>query len=81
MTIASQIRAARSLIGGTQEMIAFQAGISVSTLKRAEGSIQPPASASAIEKIREALMSRGVQFIDDNRGGPGVRLSKKVSEK
>lgn len=29
-----------------------------------------------IEKIRKALEAGGVEFIDENGGGPGVRLRK-----
>lgn len=52
------------------------AGISVSTLKRAEGTIKPPASAEAVAAIRDALERVGVEFIDENGGGAGVRLKK-----
>jgi hypothetical protein len=32
-------------------------------------------------KIRSALESAGVEFIDENGGGPGVRLAKRDSKK
>lgn len=76
MTTSAQIRAARSLLGISQPEIAHLARVSVSTLKRAEGSISPMASADAVAAIRAALEAAGVEFIDENGGGPGVRLRK-----
>lgn len=76
MTTPAQIRAARSLLGLSQPDAASLAGVSVSTLKRAEGSIQMGASADAIAAIRSALQVAGVIFIDENGGGAGVRLRK-----
>ncbi|RYH12448.1 helix-turn-helix domain-containing protein [Tropicimonas sp. IMCC6043] len=76
MANPAQIRAARSLIGMSQTEIAQAAGVSVSTLKRAEGTIHPPASADSVAAIRAALEATGVEFIPENGGGPGVRLKK-----
>lgn len=76
MTTSDQLRAARALIGLDQGDTAMLAGISVSTLKRAEGTIKPPASAEAVAAIRDALERVGVEFIDENGGGAGVRLKK-----
>ncbi|WP_240494012.1 transcriptional regulator [Paracoccus sp. SM22M-07] len=53
---------------------AHRAGVSVSTLKRAEGSIQPAASADAVAALRRAYEDAGVVFLDDEGQGPGVRL-------
>jgi len=76
MTTPAQIRAARSLLGLSQPDAASLAGVSASTLKRAEGSIQTGASVDAIAAIRAALEAAGVEFIDENGGGVGVRLKK-----
>jgi hypothetical protein len=46
------------------------------TVKRAEGSGQPPASAEAVQAIRAALEAAGVIFVAENGDGPGVRLRK-----
>jgi predicted transcriptional regulator len=35
----------------------------------------------AIEAIRDALINTGVEFIDENGGGPGVRLRKRTSKR
>jgi len=61
----------------SQTDLASMAGVSVSTLKRAEGTIQPPASVDAVAAIRAALEAAGVDFIEENGGGPGVRLRRK----
>jgi len=76
MTTPAQIRAARSIVGASQSDIAGKASVSVSTLKRAEGTIQPPASQQAIQAIRAALETEGVEFIAENGGGAGVRLKR-----
>jgi hypothetical protein len=46
------------------------------TLKRAEGSGQPPASAEAVARVKAALEKAGVIFVEENGEGPGVRLRK-----
>lgn len=79
MTSPAQIRAARSILGLSQGVVASLAGVSVSTLKRAEGTIQPPASSDAVAVIRAALEAAGVQFIGENGGGAGVRLKKRCA--
>jgi hypothetical protein len=38
-------------------------------------------SAAAIKAIRDALTAYGVEFIDENGGGPGVRLRKRHQKK
>jgi len=74
MTYTFQIRAARSLVGLSQPDVAKAAGVSISTLKRAEGTIQPMASKDAMASIKAALEAAGVEFIAPNGGGAGVRL-------
>lgn len=76
MTTPDQIRAARALLGLSQPAVAEAAGLSTITVKRAEGSGKPAASAEAMAKIRAALETAGVVFIPENGGGAGVRLAK-----
>jgi hypothetical protein len=38
-------------------------------------------SVVAIRAIRQALAARGIEFIDENGGGPGVRLKKRQQKK
>lgn len=76
MTTSDQLRAARSILGLSQPQVAELAKISTMTVKRAEGSGKPPASAEAVAAIRSALEVAGVVFIPENGGGPGVRLKR-----
>ncbi|WP_372572679.1 helix-turn-helix domain-containing protein [Ruegeria jejuensis] len=73
-----QLQAARDLIGWSQAKVADSAGVSVPTVKRAEGSGQVTASADAITKIRSALEAQGIQFLDSGEvaAGPGVALKR-----
>ena len=77
MTTADQLRAARALKGLSQGELAEMVGVSTKTVKRAEGSGKPAASADAVAAIRAALEAAGVEFIAENGGGPGVRLVKR----
>lgn len=72
-----QLKAARALVGWSQEELAAAADISLPTIKRleaAEGWLAGRQTTS--EKIRAALEKAGIDFIDENGGGPGVRLRK-----
>lgn len=70
----NQLRAARSLIGWSQAQVAQATGLSVPTIKRAEGQGAVAASDQAIAAIRAALEAAGVEFLPGNGAGPGVRL-------
>ena len=74
MISSAQIRAARSLLGFSQAQVSEVAGISIPTLKRAEGSGAISASKSAMASIATALETAGIEFIAENSGGSGVRL-------
>lgn len=73
----NQLQAARALLGLTQAQVAEAARVSIPTVKRAEGSGKLSASVAALKAIREALEVAGVEFIEENGGGAGVRLRKK----
>jgi transcriptional regulator with XRE-family HTH domain len=73
---ASQIRAARALVGWSQSEVATAAGLSIPTVKRAEADGGIPVSEDAVDAIACALKKAGVEFIAENGGGPGVRLRK-----
>lgn len=72
-----QIKAARALLGWSQEELAASATVSLPTVKRleAEDGLLGGRSETA-DKIRGALEIAGIEFIDENGGGAGVRLSK-----
>jgi hypothetical protein len=52
------------------------------TIRRAELAERDPSVTSANDlAIRRALEAAGVEFIDENGGGPGVRLRKHQRKK
>jgi hypothetical protein len=72
---SAQIRAARALIRWSAEDLARHCTVSVTTIRRAE--LMPSATAltrANDQVIRAALEQAGVEFIDADKGGPGVRL-------
>jgi predicted transcriptional regulator len=74
-----QIKAARALLGWSQEQLAGEAAISIATIKRLEAQDGPLGGRKQTEsKIISALEQAGAEFLDENGGGPGVRLQKKI---
>ena len=77
-----QIKAARALLGWSQEQLALEANISLPTIKRLEAAEGWLAGRqTTANKIRTALEKGGAEFIDENGGGPGVRLRKRQRHK
>jgi len=76
-----QLRAARALLGWSQTDLADRAALSLPTVKRLEGEFGPRVSDEAKAKLKRALEQAGVEFIDENGGGPGVRLRKSPPSK
>jgi transcriptional regulator with XRE-family HTH domain len=74
---SAQIRAARSLIRWSAEDLARKSSLSVATIRRAELTDDETSMTAANDlAVRRALEAAGVEFIDENGGGPGVRLRK-----
>jgi predicted transcriptional regulator len=72
-----QIKAARALLGWSQDDLARVAEVSIPTIKRLEAFDGPLGGRDqTAEKIVSAIESAGVEFIEQNGGGPGVRLRK-----
>ena len=72
-----QIKAARELLGWSQEAIAESSGVSIPTIKRLEATGgELGGRPETGEKIIAALEKAGVEFIAENGGGPGVRIRK-----
>jgi hypothetical protein len=74
---SAQIRAARALIRWSAEQLAKETSVGVTTIRRAELT----ASATKLTRvndqaIRRVLEAAGVEFIDADVGGPGVRLKR-----
>lgn len=73
---AEQSRAARALLGMTQPHLATKSGLGLSTVVDFERS-RRPVSKEAVLCICKALEDAGIEFINENGGGPGVRLRKR----
>jgi transcriptional regulator with XRE-family HTH domain len=71
----SQCRAARSLLDMTQSQLANAAELGLSTVVDFERE-RRSVSEEAAHALRNALEIAGVEFIDENGGGLGVRLRK-----
>jgi transcriptional regulator with XRE-family HTH domain len=72
---SGQIRAARALIRWTAQDLADAAVLSVATIRRAElREVATSLTAANDLAVRRALEAAGIEFIDANGGGPGVRL-------
>jgi predicted transcriptional regulator len=77
-----QIKAARALLGWSQETLATAAEVSVPTIKRLEANEGPLGGRrQTVDKILHSMETAGVEFIDENGGGPGVRLQKPLKGK
>jgi predicted transcriptional regulator len=77
-----QLKAARSLVGWSQEELAYAAQVSLPTIKRLEAADGVLGGReTTAQKIRIALERAGIEFIDENGGGPGVRLRKRQRTK
>ena len=74
---SAQIRAARALLRWSAEDLARESTLGVTTIRRAElTEAQTSMTAANDLAVRRALEAAGVEFIDENGGGPGVRLQK-----
>jgi DNA-binding XRE family transcriptional regulator len=77
-----QIKAARALLAWSQDQLAAAADLSIPTIKRLEAQDGPLGGRSETAfKICSALESAGIEFIDENGGGPGARLKKRQQTK
>jgi len=80
MVTPAQCRAARGLLDWSQQDLASHAGVGIVTVRQVEtGETEPRRSTLTV--IRQAFERAGVEFIDENGGGPGVRLGKRPQKK
>src|SRR5438105_4897210 len=78
---SSQIRAARSLLRWTADDLARESALGRNTIRRAELAEGSTSLTVANDlAVRRALEVAGVEFIDENGGGPGVRLRKRQAK-
>ena len=73
-----QIKAARALLGWSQATLAQRSGVSEPTIARLESEDGRLGGREGTgDKIRTAIEAAGVEFIEENGGGLGVRLRKR----
>ena len=70
-----QLRMARAAVGWGVRDLAKQAGVTANTVTRIENGAD--AKQSTMDALQRALEQAGVDFIDENGGGPGVRLRER----
>ena len=72
-----QIKAARALLGWSQSDLARESGVSEPTIARLESSGGPLGGRQTTAmRLCHAIEAAGVEFLNENGGGPGVRLKK-----
>jgi transcriptional regulator with XRE-family HTH domain len=76
MVTPAQCRAARGLLDWSQQDLASQAGVGIVTVRQLEAGVNEPRR-STLEVVRQAFERAGVEFIEENGGGPGLRLRKR----
>jgi transcriptional regulator with XRE-family HTH domain len=69
----AQLRAARALVDWSRDKLAEVADTTTRTITRIEAGETVPRPVT-LAAIRAALEAAGVEFIEQNGGGPGVRL-------
>ena len=78
---SAQMRAARALIRWSADDLARETALSVTTIRRAELTEHETSMTAANDlAVRRALEAAGVEFIDEDGGGPGVRLRNRQSK-
>jgi len=80
MVTAAQCRAARGLLDWSQQELADRAGLGIVTIRQIEADITEPRRAT-LAVLQQAFERAGIEFIDENGGGPGVRIRKRKRTK
>ena len=76
MITAGQCKAARALLGISQAQLAEAAGVATPTIADFERGARTPYQRT-LQDIRDTLEAAGIEVIDENGGGVGVRLRTK----
>lgn len=72
-----QIKAARALLNWSQDELAMHSQVSLPTIKRLEANDGDVGGRPETQQaIVAALQKGGIEFIPENGGGAGVRLTK-----
>lgn len=76
---AIQIKMARAAVGWGVRELAKKASVTANTVTRIENGAD--AKQSTMDRLQQALETAGVEFIDENGGGTGVRLKKRQQKR
>ena len=77
---SAQVRMARAALNWTVRDLAAATGLHRNTITNIEVG-RYAGDPATLSLIKEVLIRAGVLFIDENGGGPGVRLRKPAKEK
>ena len=72
---SAQVKMARAALNWTVRDLAKATGLHRNTINNVEVG-RYAGDPATLQKIEKVLVSAGVDFIDENGGGPGVRLRK-----
>jgi transcriptional regulator with XRE-family HTH domain len=75
MFTPAQCRGARGLLGWSQSDLSAASKTATKTIADFERGAREPYPRTLVD-VRKALENGGVEFIDENGGGPGIRLRK-----
>ena len=76
MLNASQIRAARALLGWSGSKLSAMSGVGVTTIRRYELETGiPSANVRVLAKLKQTLEAAGIEFTGDLLKNPGVTLN------
>jgi len=78
MITSRQIRAARALLGWSQQQLADKAIVSLNAVARLEKGIVD-SRISTVQAVQKALVKAGIEFLDADQKGEGVRLKSPKS--
>ena len=75
----AQFRCARALLGLSAKELAELSGVVSATLQRFETQdVIPESRSGTLDKVRNALVAQGIEFLGDPETSPGVRLRRKA---
>jgi transcriptional regulator with XRE-family HTH domain len=77
---SAQVRMARAALEWTVRDLADATGLHRNTITNLEVG-RYGGDPETLSNIRSVLEAAGVEFIDENGGGPGVRLRKRIHKK
>jgi predicted transcriptional regulator len=78
MITSRQIRAARALLGWSQQQLADKAIVSLNAVARLENGVVD-SRISTVQSVQKALVKAGIEFLDADLKGEGVRLKSPKS--